>query len=241
MGVLDATASGTKFGIIGTKFETWPPPSNAFRVPNPQGPPKIRQSVYTALELRKEQNGNKDFLRTDGNLYIVAFTDKSDATDMGSDGIPLAEFNAWLDTLAPSASARFAVFTTASKRDYWLERAHNAIVYDAGGFPAGMEQIILDAVGQTRTFVLNYTPTAPPPIAQVVYHEHGTNYELDVDYTYDPETNSITFEKVLPRVGSSVRVVYLTLDEVITTTTTTDETETTESTGDTSAETDPSR
>jgi hypothetical protein len=214
--MLDATASGNSFGLLGPKFETWPFPTNVFQVPGASGTPKVREAIYTALELRKEQESNVGFLRAESDLYILVFTNREDATDNIDDGITKRAFEDWLDGFEGSNSVRIGALTTSQREDYWKERAYGGgEVFVGASIRRGLEVLLRDAIGQKTVFTLNYTPTEIPAVIDVIYRDHRTEYLVEQDYLYDPETRQISFIDVVPRVDSVVRVIYETEDEVV--------------------------
>lgn len=240
IGILDSTTSGQAFGIIRLKFETFPYPSAAFRAPNPSGPPESRQAVYTALQLRGELAANADFIRPDAHLYVMVLTDNEDASDDDADAVTRPAFKSWFDDFTPSKSKRLGVYTTAAHADYWKERTlGGGTVFSGTSWLKGMETMFLDAIGQKKEFPLKYTPREVPETVQVLYRDHTTDYVIDDDYTYDAETNAITFLTEVPPVKSSVLITYVTDDTVVETTPTTEPEP--ESTGDTGATTSGTR
>ncbi len=223
MGILDSAASNLSFGLIRDKFETWPYPAGAFDLPNSSNPPKTRDAIYTALDLRLEQPQNKEFIRSNAHLYVLVFTDEDDDA---SEEITENAFQEWLRDFQPSNSKRLSVITVSDKRDYWAEQTVGGIVYTVGtNFEKAIDTMFLDAMGQRTTFPLSYVPVEPPAVVTVVYREHGTDYTIDLDYQYDAEANTISFDKVVPPPGAEIRVAYQTEDDVVelTPTTTLDE------------------
>ncbi|MEZ4235859.1 MAG: hypothetical protein R3F59_06790 [Myxococcota bacterium] len=235
--MIDPAAAGNSFGVLGPKFETWPFPQDPFGLPTHAGESKVRQAIYTALELRKELEQNSTFLRGDSDLYVIVFTDGKDATDDVSDGISQRDFAQWLQALKPDNQVRLGAITTPERAEYWGNHTvGDGLVFEVGSFRRALEEQFREAIDQKVTFQLNYTPTEPPATADVIYRNHRTVYELEQDYTYDDLTNTITFIDVVPRVESVVRVIYETEDAVsggeTTTTSSSTTTEETTTTGE---------
>lgn len=214
IGILDSTVGGQQFGIIRDKFETYPAPASAFRVPNPSSPSKVRQAVYTALELRRELPDNVEFLRPDAHLYVLAVTDNEDASDDDPEAISKNDFEDWFAELAPSKTQRLGTLTIPDRADYWRNHVVDGAVFEGDAFPRGFETMLLDAIGQKKTFPLSHVPINDPEIVNVVYRDHKTEYVHGDDFTYEEEANTITFRVEVPPVGSVVEIPYLTADVI---------------------------
>ncbi|MEQ1501963.1 MAG: hypothetical protein ABMB14_07015 [Myxococcota bacterium] len=213
MGILDATATGSQFGMLRDKFETWPIPSTAFQLPNTSGQPRMREALYTALELRRDVSQNQDFVRSDSDLYVIMYSNHEDASD--DDTITRADFDTWLAAYEPSNREALGAVTTTETADYWRDRTlGGGTVVTAGSFKKALESIVYAAMGQKSTFTLTHTPTEPPALAWIEYRDHHDEYVLDVDYTYDAAANAITFTEIVPRADSDVVVTYQTEDDV---------------------------
>lgn len=204
MGVTSTNTTGGLFGIIGTKWDTYPPPSNAFALPPSSTPPRIRDSIYTALELRKESPQNVDFVRADAHLYVVAFTDDQDTSEEVSEG----DFEEWFDGFTPSASKRMGAITSGDSRDYWEDKAIGGTVADVGSFRKALESILRDAMNQRTEFTLSRIPVDPPEEITLVHREREETLEIEDDYLYDEDTQTISLLEIIPEDKDEIIVVY---------------------------------
>jgi hypothetical protein len=204
MGVIGANASGGAFGMIGTKWDTFPPPSNAFAAPPSSSSPRVRDAVYTALELRKEQQSNAEFLRADGHLYVIVVTDDEDA----SDDLPQSDFEQWFESFEGPTTRRLGAITTSDRKDYWEGKAQDGEVFDVGSFRQAFDNILRDAMGQRTSFTLSHTPSEPPATITMVYRENETELTLNEDYSYDPDSRRLTLEELIPPPESELVVTY---------------------------------
>jgi hypothetical protein len=204
MGVIAANASGGAFGMIGAKWDTYPPPNNAFAAPPSSSDPRVRDAIYTALELRKEQMSNADFLRADGHLYVIVVTDGEDA----SQELPQADFDQWFSSFEGPVTRRMGAITTSDRKDYWEGKAHDGEVVDVGSFRQAFDKVLRDAMGQQTAFTLSHTPIEPPATITMVYRENETELTLNEDYTYDPGSRLITLEELIPPPTSEIVVTY---------------------------------
>lgn len=215
MGVLDATASGSRYALLTKQWSTWPPPNNAFSVSNGTLAPRFDETLYSALELRGTNVANKDFLRSGASLYTIYVTD-ADEDASATDTITRRDFLSWYEGLREDA--RIAVITDAGNQRYWKDRTVGASTFVAGNNEkVVVRDAILEAVGLQTKFVLEHEPMEPPTTVEVIYRDHATEYELDTDYAYDPVSREIAFKKVIPPPDSVVRVRFLVAPETSTT------------------------
>ncbi|MCB9696892.1 MAG: hypothetical protein H6738_08965 [Alphaproteobacteria bacterium] len=206
MGVLDTTASGADWGVIGAKWQSWPTPGNVFRF-GPSGPgSRVRQTLFTTFGVKKDHPENEDFLRSSADLYVLVVTDRRDESSAG--GVSDAQWNEWFTTLEPSEQKRMGVVTVAAEEKYWKKLAVDADVRYGAGLDKIYDDMILDAIHLKTTFQLSQVPLKPPKKVEVIYRDHATVYRLDRDYTWDTETNSFTFRTVRPPDTSIIRVTY---------------------------------
>ncbi|MEQ1568490.1 MAG: hypothetical protein ABMA64_22830 [Myxococcota bacterium] len=220
VGVIDTTATGSKFGIIGTQLTAWPA-KDPFAIPSTGGSSKVREAIHMALELRKDQGQNGDFIRSDAHLYVIVMTarvDESEApsgtttTGIPSSAISQQDFDAWFAGFQPSDSTRLSVITESSAKSYWNGHLKDGKLFEAGSFRSVMKSAMLDAIGQDTVFELTRQPTEPPPIVSVTYRSKVTDYVLGTDYQYDPIENTIAFVDVVPPPEATIEVTYLPLD-----------------------------
>ncbi|MCA9492016.1 MAG: hypothetical protein KC621_18915 [Myxococcales bacterium] len=206
MGVIDTTASGIDWGVIGAKWQTWPTPNNVFRF-GPSGPgSRVRQTLFTAFDLKKDNPENEDFLRSTADLYVLVVTDRRDESSVS--GVSDDQWNDWFAALEPSEEKRMGVVTVATEEKYWKKLAVNADVRYGAALDRIYDEMILDAIHLKTTFQLTQTPTKPPRKVEVIHRDHATVYRIDRDYTWDSETNSFTFRTVRPPDESIIRVTY---------------------------------
>lgn len=210
-GLLDATIDPqtSQFGLIGSKYETWPPPSSAFDFGAPDGPPRVRDTLYAALELRRDHEQNVEFLRSDAHLYVLVYTDREDASADAE--LTRPEWRTWFEALQPSDSKRLGALVHDDVRGYWDNQlVGDATVYTAnkpGDFRKGVPAMLREAMGQRTEFTLTHLPTAPIAEVKVVYREHQQIFE-EGEYSFSTSTNAIVFEDFVPPVGSEVHVSY---------------------------------
>jgi len=219
IGILDSTAQGQSDGIISPQLATWPN-GNPIGTKPPQGPSKIRESIHLALELRKDNQINRDFVRPGADLYVIVFTGAEDASQDPPPGtgvtseISQKDFNTWFEGFQPSATKRLSVITTSDATKYWGKHLQGGgILYEVGSFRKALQTLFLDAIGQKTVFPLSQVPATPPDTVVVRYRQHDTDYVLGADYSYDPATNTIAFDKVIPPPGAIVEITYLPADE----------------------------
>lgn len=206
MGVLDSTEGGPEWGLIGAKWDTWPSPSNAFRF-GPTGPgSRVRQTLYVALEAKKNEPQNDGFLRSSAELYTLVVTDGVD--ESSTEEVTDAQWNKWYTTLEPSASTRMGVVTVLDQESYWEGLAVNASVRSGAGLDKILDEMILEAIHLKTSFQLTRTPTRPPRKVEVIYRDHATVYHLNRDYEYDDATRTIAFRTIRPPDTSLIRVTY---------------------------------
>ncbi len=207
MGVLDSTDQNQQFGLIGTKWQAYPTPNGAFVLGFPGPESKVYEGVYTAFELRKDNEANEEFLRSSAELYVLVVTDRNDDSRTGD--LDTKDWKDWFSVLEPSNARRLGVVTVSSKVPYWEERAVDASVRtSATNLPKVLDEMILEAIRLETSFTLSQVPSVVPPTIEVIYKDHPTVYNLDQDYTYDAATNTITFKRVRPPDTSIVRVKY---------------------------------
>lgn len=215
MGVLDTTETTNEKGLILKKWEAWPVPAGAFSLGTAGGPPLVRESIYTALELRKDVGLNREFRRTDAHLYLLVFTEVDDGSD--DDPIGRRDFLDWARALN-SDSVRLGAITTADASTSWSNLAEDlgdpGVIFEAGSFRKGVDTLMRDAIGQKVQFTLSQVPTDPPEELVVSVREQETVYEIEADYAYDPTANTVTFNKYVPPPGAEIRVRYL-VDEPV--------------------------
>jgi hypothetical protein len=207
-GVLDASTDPTSqgFGLIGAKFETYPPPANAFELGTADGPPHVRDVVYAALQQRLEHQANVEFLRPEAHLYVLAFTDEEDASaDVAVKSS--AAWHAWFEALQPSESKRLGAITEQEVANYWNTHAVGASVFQAGSFRAGIPAQLRDAIGQRIEFTLSQVPSGPLAKVSVVYREREEIF-VEPAFTFSNTRNSISFTDYVPPPDSEIRVSY---------------------------------
>jgi hypothetical protein len=208
-GALDATVdpASNQFGVITSKFETWPPPANAFNFGTADGPPHVRDVIYAALELRREQQANAEFIRSDAHLYVLVYTNKEDQ----SEDEAVKSRAAWRDWFAgyqPSDSARLGGVVDGDVTNYWREQiVGDATIFTAGSLRSGVPTQLREAMGQKTEFVLSQVPTAPLTKVSVVYREREEIFE-EPAFTFSNSRNSVTFTEYVPPPDSEVHVIY---------------------------------
>jgi hypothetical protein len=210
-GVLDATVEPqtSNFGLIGAKFQTWPPPPTAFDFGAPDGPPRVRDTLYAALEQRRDHDRNADFLRSDAHLYVLVYTDQEDRS--ADADLTRVEWRSWFEGLQPSESKRLGALVDDEVRGYWDDQlvgdATVTVATKPNDFKKGVPAVLREAMGQRTEFVLTQLPTAPIAEVKVVYREHKQVFE-EGEYTFSTSRNAIIFEDYVPPVGSEVHVTY---------------------------------
>jgi len=215
MGMLDSTTENQNDGIIYPQFSTWPN-QNPIGTKPPQGPSKVREAIHLALELRKDNHLNQDFIRPGAGLYVIVFTDAEDASQDPPPGtgvtsqISQKDFNTWFEGYTPSATKRLSVITTTDAKKYWSKHLEGGgILYEVGSFRKAVQTLFLDAIGQKTVFQLSQVPADPPETVTVTYRNHDTDYALGDDYSYDPVTNTISFDKLIPPPDAIISITYL--------------------------------
>lgn len=209
MGVTSTNTTGGLFGIIGTKWDTYPPPSNAFAMPPSSSAPRVRDALYSALEERKELPQNAEFIRSDAHLYVIVYTDDEDtSSEVGS-----SDFNDWFDDFEPSKSKRLSVITSSDRKSYWEEKVIDGIVEDVGSFRKALENVLYDAMGQRTEFTLTREPKKIPEEITYIHREQETTLELGEDYTFDEDTLVISLMELIPQSGSQIVVEYKSLQK----------------------------
>jgi hypothetical protein len=209
LGILDASAGGTDFGMVAAVLETWPR-LNPFAALPPKGrlEPRYREAVYTAFDLRVAEGENEDFLRSDAHLYLVYFGVQEDATS--DKDLTLEAYESWLADLRPSDSKRISIITDSGAVPYWEQQLYgDGNLFPVGSFRDAILATFLDSMGQRKTFTLTLPVLEPPTVATVIFRNQRTDYAIDRDYSYDPLTNAITFFEVLPPPESTVEVRYI--------------------------------
>jgi hypothetical protein len=216
MGIIESTNQGADFGVIDKQWSTWPGP-DPFEAKTPEGPPRIRESIHMALELRRDHPQTEEFIRSDAHLYVVVLSNSVDesteptGTETGpTTAISQAAFDQWFADYTPSESKRLSVITDGAARNYWEDRLMGGgILVEIGAFRSAMETIVLDAINQRTTFTLTQVPAEPPELVTVTWREQVSEYAQGKDFTYDPVTNTIEFTKVIPPRDSIIAVTYL--------------------------------
>lgn len=194
-------------GAIRGVHETWPAQPDAYNVSG-GGPSKVRLGIKTAFDDRWARN--QEFLRPEGDLYVIVATNKPDQTT--DNDLTNEAFLTWLRDLEHTQSVRIGAITVSAPNvyDHWeaLANETGGAVFDVGSFDRGVETLILDAIGQKREFVLTQVPAAPPEEVTVVYRERPTIYTLNEGFEYIASTNSIRFLGEVPRVEAQIRIAY---------------------------------
>jgi len=210
MGVLSADVSNAESrGKIQGVFETWPPPNGILNVASSLAPARVRDAVYSALTENLERNG--DFVRADANLYILAMSDMVDSS--GDEIIAPTDWATWFQTVDVTSSTRMGVLTTPSSAPSW-----SVVTSTTGGqvfqpstdaeFRTAVRNLLYDALGQQREFLLTREPADPPSFIEVVIREHATYFFLNIDFTYDDLRNSVEFVEYVPPPGAEIRIPY---------------------------------
>lgn len=209
VGVLDAGAEGPEFGVIRGVTETWPRTNPLSVLPDDaRGSARYREAVYTAFETLGSEGANAEFLRSDAHLYIVYMGARQDSSDDVT--LPIEYFESWLTDLPPSDSKRISILTDTGSAPYWEPQVFGGgNMFVAGSFRDAVLAMFLDSMGQRVTFTLTQPALEAPTVATVIYREQRTDYAIDLDYTYDPVTNSITFTSVVPPPDSTIEVTYI--------------------------------
>lgn len=209
LGLLDASETGTKFGMLQAILETWPRtnPINSIHG-DARIAPRYREALYTAFNLRVAEGDNEDFLRSDANLYVVYMGARPDASS--DENITLDAFESWFADLRPSDTKRLSILTDPAGAPYWEPQVYgDGALFVAGSFRDQILEVFLHSMGQRVTFELTRQAVEAPLVATVTYREQRVDYAIDRDFTYDAVTNSITFLGFIPPPDSSVEVRYI--------------------------------
>ncbi len=180
---------------------------------------KGRDPAYAALEIHDGPGGfNEGFERDDGSLHLVVISDEDDHSDI----VDLDEFVDFLETSRPDPDdVTFSSIVTPAGGcspngaepglDY-IETTnrvggilHSICVDD---WVQVLEDLGVQAAGLTREYFLSELPV--PGSIRVWVVDDGTTLQFEpyVDWTYNPQRNSIVFVDYVPSALAEVFIEY---------------------------------
>lgn len=202
------------WGKFSQRWTGYPPPPNAWDVLPPGQPltdARHRDALYTALELKSAVQQNEDFVRPDAHLYVIVLGDR---TDLSTDEpITYDAFVTWMQGL-PSDSKRLgAIVGIDAAAEYFTTLSEDlgggGLIYQVGSFEQAIQDQMRQSIQQRSDFPLSEFPSEPPRAITVDVRTELFEFELDSDYLYDAEANTISFNAYVPPVGAKVIVKYL--------------------------------
>ncbi len=181
-----------------------------------------RDPTYQAIEVKSAPGGyNEGFIREQASVNVIVISDEEDQSTTSR-----SEFINWFDTLRidPDMTS-FSSIVTPTAAAYpgpcpggvTVGTEYIAVTQAVGGIlwpicnPAWdevLEQLGIQASGLKREYFLSDLPV--PGTISVWVMEDGTRFEFEeeIDYSYDPTRNSITFLEYVPNALSEVFVEY---------------------------------
>jgi hypothetical protein len=206
LAVLSADVSYPSAGVLKSGWIGWPVPADAFTFQTPGGPPHMREAVYAAFQLRIE--ANDEFFDEKSTLYVIGVSDKVDAS---SDSVVTEDgFIEWMDELETFADVRFSMITTSDRKSDYRKVVNQSdgVTFEVGSFETGVITLLRDAMNLQTVFTLSEPPREPPQEIEVVHREVPLEFDIDDDYVYNPNDNSVSFLDYVPPPGSTVRIRY---------------------------------
>lgn len=185
---------------------------------NGSGDEMGRAGAYHALETQRE-DVNAGFIRDDAFLSVVVISDEDDSSDM--DGVDSDLFIDFMDNFKrePGMVSYSTIVgptpdgCTSADAGYGYEAVQKSI----GGvfwsicdnqWDRLLEELAMAAAGMKQEFYLTRQPIVDT--LKVEVHESGviSDFDLDRDYVYDAERNSIRFLDYVPQPYAEVIVSY---------------------------------
>lgn len=175
-----------------------------------------RDAVYYALDVHRE-GANAGFYRADAGLHVVVISDEHDSSELTSED----EFLDWITTLKWGDDQ--LTFSSIVSEDPLCEGAYSVgeeyIRYtdEVGGifwsicnqdWVTVLQQLGLQSVETSHEYYLSKLPV--PGTIRVVVSDGSSNFVFleDIDWTYNPVRNSVTFLEFVPGDGMVVTIDY---------------------------------
>jgi hypothetical protein len=207
-------AASADWGKFHSRWSAYPGPNNAFDVAKPNQPmtdPRHRDALFTALELKSSAPANEDFLRSDAHLYVIVLGDRIDLS--AEKPISYEGFLTWIAGIRSESKRLGAIVGIDPVLEYFTTLSNDmgggGYLVQVGSFTQAVQNQMRTAIQQRSAFPLSEIPNEPPRTVTVDVRGEETEYELDIDYLYDANTNAITFHEYVPPPGSHVLVRYL--------------------------------
>lgn len=227
---LDGTYNGSKGKLVEANGIQWITPETQDVIGvftamaslgiNGSGTERGIGATYMALETERD-GANAGFFRDEASVHTVIISDEPDYTQ--DNIISDSEFTEWYKTLKLDAELRtFNVVVDPRPlfgvRYVAAQEAIGGIFQDIReeDWTNVLEQLGLQAAGLKSEYFLSKLPV-PETITVRVELADGTvlPFAPEVDFTYDPSRNSITFVEYIPDPLSSVYIEYTVLASMV--------------------------
>jgi hypothetical protein len=168
-------------------------------------------ATYLALEVKRDTM-NAGFYRDDASIVTIIISDEPDYTLAGT--ITQPEYVQWYQGLKEEMDMRsFSAIIDTRRGSRYEQTAEQigGIVWDLndGNWPQVLERLGLQAAGFKREYFLSQLPVEDTIEVSVETLDGAIrDFAVDVDWTYDPVRNSITFLEFIPDELSKVRIHY---------------------------------
>lgn len=170
-------------------------------------------AVYAALNEPLLSTTNADFLRTDATLSVIVVSDEDDSSSMSA-----SSFVSWFQGIKSDPEmARFNGFFDAVSSEFFSWEGYIDAVeatdgfYDSitsSSFDLALQELSFAAAGMYVTF---YLTGEPATLADMTVTVDGQEVAQDSEngWTYDAETNAITFHgDAIPGPDANVEISY---------------------------------
>ncbi len=192
---------------------------------------KGRAAAYTAIELRKNEASNIDFIRDgiEAGLHIVVISDENDSST--NNPISKVEFIDYLNTLRddpelvtfnaivnpPGGGGIFAELDAGTEYlDITDQVGGLKREIQTGDWAAMLEDLGVQAAGLKREYFLSSLPVVDSIEVWVITPDGSTlPFTKGQDYTYTESRNSVLFETFIPTALSEVYIEYTVLASVL--------------------------
>lgn len=166
--------------------------------------PAGRASPTLAIVAATTEAGNAPFFRAGADLHAVVVGSGSD--DATAAELPPEGFDAWLQAGHPGARLHCVVPAGADPACSDRAAASGGRVVE----PGGLDALGVAIVDLPVSFALTRWPVEDTLAVTVTDDEAGVElaFDADVDWTWDPVTNVVTFLAYVPSAGAEVHVGY---------------------------------